>query len=100
MDFCPCGKAEFHLQISVFVLYNSGLKPLNMNFFLALCSDLHFSGSTSHTFHQFIKKMHEGRTSLRNCCGESYKITLMQNPLELELHVLFSLVLWGDFQGL
>lgn len=43
--------------------------------------------------------MHGGKTSLRNYCGESCKITSMQKPV-VEPHILFALVLWGDFQGL
>lgn len=81
MDLCPRRKAEFHLQISGFVLYSSGLKPLNMKIFLASCSDLYFSGNTSHKLHQFITKTHGGKTSLCSCCGESYKIILVQNPV-------------------
>lgn len=55
-------------------------------FFLASCSDLYFSGNTSHKFYQSIKKNAWGKN--KSCCGESYKMTLMQNPVSGTLFYL------------
>lgn len=64
---------------SGFVLYDSGLKPLNMIIFWP-CVQIFTSVGILHTSSiSALKKMHGGKTSLCKCCGESYKMTLMQN---------------------